>query len=310
MIKSSVLTPRLAEIGKIKIGGKGEVRQKKGKPGQTYQLPVRYGHFVVTTTERDPQTGNFKPNQEIMSGLPDKPRELKIRLLFDDIHMNLQTEFAMYHGKKKACSSNGETAFRLKKKDNVLTDEKEQLDCPNFDCKFFDEGKCKTSARLFCSVTGSTDIGGIYVFRTHSVNSVAAMLGSLLLFSKNTNGILQGLPLKLMLVKKQTEEHGEVDFVTIVLDGVELLEMRKLAVAELENRKLLGVNISEYEQTVKTDGILIDHDDPEEIEDEFYQQEPALHGSSADDVAAKLEQSEAEPEPPQETEPAKTKDRF
>ena len=60
------LSVRFAEVGKIKVGGKGETR--KSKEGKDYQLPVKYDHFVVTTTEKG-KDGNFVIDSEIMSKL-------------------------------------------------------------------------------------------------------------------------------------------------------------------------------------------------------------------------------------------------
>ena len=57
------LTPRFAEVGKIKIGGKGETR--KDKNGKDYQLPVRYDHFVVTTTEKGKTERNWRVTEKM-----------------------------------------------------------------------------------------------------------------------------------------------------------------------------------------------------------------------------------------------------
>ena len=117
------LTPRLAEVGKIKIGGKGE--ERKGKKGM-YRLPVRYDHFVITTTERlpDKQGGNFVPDLELMEKIDPKenwkdgqifgqPKEIPIIFLFDDIDMNFRTEYAYYQGAKCMCRGDGEIAERM-----------------------------------------------------------------------------------------------------------------------------------------------------------------------------------------------------
>lgn len=117
------LTPRLAEVGKIKIGGKGD--ERKGSKGM-YRLPVRYDHFVITTTERlpDKEGGNFVPDIELMEKIQPrenwadgqthaKPKEIPIIFLFDDIDMNFRTEYAYYQGAKCMCRGDGEIAERL-----------------------------------------------------------------------------------------------------------------------------------------------------------------------------------------------------
>jgi len=119
MIKNGLI-PRLAEVGKIKIGGKGETR--KSKDGKPYQLPIRFNHFVVTTTEKG-ENGNFVINHDIMKKLGNEPKEISIRLPFDDIDMNFYTSFQYYHGSKCVCRGDGEKATRLSKdnKENRTT---------------------------------------------------------------------------------------------------------------------------------------------------------------------------------------------
>ena len=48
MALRDLLVPRVAEIGKIKIGYLGEERQAKG--GGTYRQPLKLDRFLVTTT--------------------------------------------------------------------------------------------------------------------------------------------------------------------------------------------------------------------------------------------------------------------
>jgi hypothetical protein len=256
------LNPHFAEIGKIKIGGKGEERKKKDGKG-TYRLPVRFEHFVITTTEKGPD-GNFLIDHETMKELGKEPKEIPIRLPFDDIDMNFYTSFQYYHGKKCVCHGDGEHAIRI-------TDEKEnKINCDTSQCKFLRDEKCKVSGILSCHIPISMEIGGIYRFRTHSWNSVSSILAALEYFKKNTNGILQGLPLKLKFLKKATADHGNVNIVTIVIDGVEMLKMRELALGEYQNRMKLGIDMKLIENDAKEAGFKIDTDDPADIEAEYY----------------------------------------
>jgi len=263
MIKKG-LNPRLAEVGKIKIGGKGELRKKKDNSG-SYRLPIKYNHFVVTTTERDKETGNLKPNIEIMDKLGKNPKEIPIRLVFDDIDINFFTSFALYQGKKLFCSGDGETATRRQKDDTM-----KNIACDPEKCPFLKDEKCKVSGILSCMLACSPEFGGVYRFRTHSWNSVSNILASLHFISENTNGILQGLPLKLKMIKKTTEEHGDVNIVTIVLDGIELNKMRELASKEYTNRLQIGIDMKSIEKKAKESGFLIDKDSPEDVQEEYY----------------------------------------
>lgn len=289
MIKKTALNPRLAEVGKIKIGGKGEERTSGN--GKKFQLPVKYDHFVVTTTEKDPKTGNFIINTELMKKLGDSPQEIKIRLMFDDINLNFHTEFQMYSGNKRICHGDGETAtrnFQTAGKQKIPTEDGEKeitvkagdsvcIKCDPSTCPFAqpdDKGstKCKPSGILSCMIAESMDIGGVYRFRTHSWNSVSAITAAHDWVSAQTNGIMMGLPLKLKLVKKTTADHGTIQYVTLIVDG-ELMKVRQDALAEMQNRNMLGIEMRKLEQQAISVGFLNDTDLPEDIQSEFYSEE-------------------------------------
>lgn len=284
------LTPHLAEIGKIKIGGKGE--KTVSKNGKSFCLPKKFNHFVVTTTEKD-ETGNFIIDEKIMQVLGDKPTEIPIRLPFDDIDLNFYTSFQYYHSKKLICNGDGETATRINK-DGI----KKEVTCYPEKCEFLQSSRCKVSGILSCYLPSSMLVGGIYRFRTHSWNSVSGILAALNYFSKNTNGILQGLPLKLKFLKKHTEDHGSVGIVTILLDGIELQKMRSLACDEISDRKKLGIDILSIQDNARVSGFLDSTDDPADVEEEFYNpieyQDDEKKGSTSQDIADMLENAKEE----------------
>ena len=266
MIKQG-LNPRLAEVGKIKIGGKGETR--KAKSGRDYKLPVKYDHFIVTTTEKG-SDDNYIIDHEIMRQLGKEPKEIPIRLIFDDIDMNFYTSFQLYEGPKLRCKGDGERAVWYGE-----NKEEKSIKCDPVTCKFAQPNekgatKCKISGILSCMLKSSMDIGGVYRFRTHGWNSVSNILASLQFISENTGGVLMGLPLKLKMLKKSTQEHGNVNTVTIVLDGIEIVKMRELALSEYTNRKMLGINMKKIEDQALSAGFLVDKDSPIDVSEEFY----------------------------------------
>lgn len=239
MIKKG-LNARLPEIGKIKIGGKGQ--EKKTSGGKVMRLPERYDHFVITTTDRidGKKDENFVVNTDLMKILSKdgKPVEIPIRLLFDDIDMNFYTSFQAYKGSKLFCHGDGEFATQ--------TDKQEPIVCNPDNCEAHKTGACKVSGILTCQIVADKGcIGGVYRFRTHGWNSVSNIFAALQYFSDNTNGILAGLPLKLKLVKKQTQDHGTIHMATIVLDGNELQEQ---AIETYRKRKELGIEMKKLEQ--------------------------------------------------------------
>lgn len=276
------LNPRFAEIGKIKIGGKGETR--KAKDGKDYQLPVRYNHFVVTTTEKG-KDGNFVIDSGLMEKLGPEPKEIPIRLPFDSIDMNFYTSFQYYHGNKCVCRGDGEKACRI-----TSDGSEKQVDCVPVDCEFLKSEKCKVSGILSCHLPMTLQVGAVHRFRTHSWNTVSNILASLEYIKENTKGILQGLPLKLVFLKKATQEHGNVPTVTIVLDGIEMMKMRELAWQEFENRTQLGLDMKMLEDKAKQAGFLDETDDPEDVQSEFYPPTVIIDdkGVSSNDVLNKL----------------------
>lgn len=309
MIKKG-LNPRFAEVGKIKIGGKGETR--KSKTGSDYQLPIRYEHFVVTKTEKG-QDGNFVIDNEIMSKLGKEPKEIPVRLLFDDIDMNFYTSFQYYHGARLVCKGDGEKADRTGQDGST-----KQVQCDPVKCQYLNEEKCKVSGILSCMLAANLDIGGVHRFRTHSWNSVSNIMAALQYFSQNTNGILQGLPLKLKIIKKATAEHGNVNVVTLVLDGIELIKMREMALSEYKNRMELGIDMKVLESRAIEAGYTIDNDDPEDVATEFYPpriEESEPQGTGADELPDKIQVARqktaeaeiVEPESPVKTEPVSKK---
>lgn len=281
MIESG-LSNRFLEVGKIKIGGKGEKRQSKNK--KFFRLPVRYDCFVVTTTEKDDHD-NFKRDEQIHKIIGDEPKELSIRLPFDDIDMNFYTSFALYEGRKNRCRGNGIKAERTLKGGEV-----KKFDC-NQDCEFLVSAKCKPSGILSCHISMSYNVGGIYRFRTHSWNTVSAILSALKYFKDNIpGGILQGIPFKLKFLKKATAEHGNVPVVTLVADGQELEKMRALGAHEMSMRKRLGISPGHIENMAKESGYSPQgYDNPNDIQDEFYPEAEIIEpGTSQEDIDDEL----------------------
>lgn len=273
--------PMMAEVGKIKIGMKGE--EKKSQGGKKYRQPVKLDHFIVTTTDKGPD-GNFTHDTAVMEKLGASPTEIPIRLPFDDIDMNFFTQYQYYVGKKCICRGDGEKATRTNKKEEVS-----EVICNTGTCEYMKSGKCKVSGVLSAMIPYSLDMCGIYRFRTHGWNSVSGILAALTFFKENTNGVLQGLPLKLKFLKKHTEEHGSVPVVSIVLDAIEMLELRQLAIAESQNRTALGVDIKQIEMTAVQGGFMAQTDTDADIAEEHYEENmDDEKGTGADDLAENL----------------------
>lgn len=300
MIKFGI-NPTLAEVGKIKTGFKGPViKSKKGNP---FQPPKKIDHFIITTTVRDKETGNLVQDTDLMKKLPadsnGEIKEIKIRLPFDSIDKNFFTQYQAYESRKCFCRGDGEKASR-KDKDGKVTD----IVCNPEKCEFFQKGKCKVSGILSAFIPESGVFGGVYKLRTHSYNAVASILGALQYISENAGGILQGIPLKLVLLKKTTEEHGDVIYPTVVLDLTEMQGLRTIAIAEKENRKAIGFNMKETEEEAVKSGFFKETDTEEDIAEEFYPEEqkdePPKKSCSADELKDIVNQAAQNDQPEEE----------
>ena len=305
------LNKRLVEVGKIKIGGHGDLRKGKGnKPD--YRLPVKFDHFKVTGMDKD-GNDNFIPDPEITKLLGDKPKALDILLLSDNIDNNFMTSYAMYKGKKCACRGDGEIATRRYTVDQKTKKELDkpvykEIECNTETCPFFNAEKplCKPNGILTCMLPQTNKVGGVHKFRTTSWNSVINITSSLEAIKLITGGVLFGIPLKMELIEKQTEDHGKVKVVNIVYAG----SMQKLQIESGRQKQLRidgSVSMIEQDKIIKTSGIMEDHDNPAEVEDEYYTEpepEPERKivpkkkkGTSSKDLGDKLDNKETGSEP-------------
>jgi hypothetical protein len=193
MIKN--LLPGLPERGKIKIGVKGKAVQSR--KGTTFQPPEKLDHFVVTTLERGPD-GNFVRDPAIHGMIGDTPRRIPITLLYNDIDLNFQSRYACYQGRRLWCAGDGEAAIRqLPNGPQTVSCTCERID---FDYKGSD--KCKFNGTLSVMIRGAGGLGGVWKFRTTSVNTVRNLTGSLQLIKAASGGVLAGLDLDLVLTPK------------------------------------------------------------------------------------------------------------
>lgn len=267
MIKN--LIPRLAEVGKIKCGIKGEMR--KSQYGKEFMLPKKLDHFIITTLERD-QGGHLLLDNALMERLKngkEKITEIPIRLLYDDIDLNFQTRYALYSGNKCVCSGDGETAESI---------EKGSIPCP---CnrqppEYAGNDKCKINGTLVCLIEGAEKIGGCYKFRTTSYNSVTNILSSLIFIKTITYGKLAWIPLVLTLAAKSTTIPGKQQNTTVYCASIEfrggISNLQQLGLDISKQQIEYKLNMDHIEDNAKKQ-LLITQEDPIEAQDfqeEFY----------------------------------------
>ncbi len=197
------LMPGLMEVGKIKIGIKGDM--VKSKDGNEFRLPQKIDHFRIVKNERD-ENDDYILDDQIIEIIKDNPAAvynkemniigIPIRLLYNEIDLVFPTQYVSYVNGKLSCSGNG-----IK---GVTRDGREVVcPCKRLDGAYTGKDKCKISGTLSCIIEGS-NVGGCYKFRTTSINSARYILSSLMLIKAATGGLLSFIPLRLVINPKKT----------------------------------------------------------------------------------------------------------
>jgi hypothetical protein len=184
MISDTLIPAALAEVGKIKIGGKGA--EKKGSSGKTFRMPVKHDHFTVTTRVRG-EDDNFERDEQVHDRIGETPTKLNVRLPFDEPDENFQSQMQQYKGRDLIWRCDGETAENVKSGETGQCQRGGENGC-----------NCKPYGRLRVILEDAPMFGGVYVFRTTSWESIRNIQSALaILYSQF--GALAGLPLTLEL---------------------------------------------------------------------------------------------------------------
>ncbi len=236
MVLDRFFQPRLAELGKIKCGGK-EAKIRTTQSGQTWRAPEKHDYFTITTLHRNGQ-GDLIPDDALMAellkefGSPDKRlRQLPIRVLSNNPDDIMQAAYVWYEGKKVAARSDGETVtwYKDAKTQRVLPEPKAEPWKPEM-LELTRPGKkptdtpiklFKTHTTFNCSIASKeAKFGGVYKFRTTSVITANQLYSTLVASKALAGGVLMGMPL--WLVIRPIEVHpGEVT-TTVYVVHVEL----------------------------------------------------------------------------------------
>ena len=233
------LTPRLAEIGKIKIGSLSD-KMVKGR-----RLPKKLDHFVVTSILRD-ENGDLLIDEEMTKKIGDSCQELSIYLCYDSPQLNFSTFFAHFTQSRLQCMGNGITASRT-----TESGDKKEITCNPKTCESYLNKQCKPYGRLSVILADSSRVGGCYVFRTTSWNSLRNILTSMSFIKTITGGILAGIKLKMTLIPMQVQPRDMGRTVKIYTVNIEYggswEELKDVAAKEMQRRVQLGTNMKQIE---------------------------------------------------------------
>jgi len=287
------LLPSLLEIGKIKIGRKGQTKKSAG--GTEFKLPEKLDYFLITTLDRDKE-GNFIKDKEIHKSLGEKPTSIPIMLLFNSIEGNFQSRYARYDGTTCVCAGDGEKA--------ITSDEKEiECPCEKADPKYDGKDKCKMNGTLSCMIRDVNRFGSCWKFRTTGFNSIQNLYSSLLLIMTMTGGQLAGIDLNLILVPKMAVNPTTGKPVKIYVAGIEFAgSMQNLIKTAHEFKQLQSGEQQLLEAEIPN---LIDDDlDEQDHIEEFYPEQAEGFKETVDtETGEVIEESEGEVEVVEKPEP-------
>lgn len=229
MIKGLAITP--PAIGRISIG---KVVEKQGK-----RLPEKDDEFSITTQIQTREGWVHHPLDESLRKAPGaKLRAIPIRLLFDEVDLNLRANYTLFDRSsgRQVCVGSGETCKR------VTASGIESLPCPApYACEF-GQGICKPYGRLNVRI-GDEDELGTFVFRTTGFNSIRTLMARLTYFFALSGGMLSCLPLELRLRGKSTTQSHRTPIYYVDLttrSGATLADALAEAKAERERRREAG----------------------------------------------------------------------
>lgn len=310
LISRSFLEPRVQEIGKIKIGGRG----KKQKGGKGYQ-PEKYDHFKVVTLDRAGGDGAFILDDEIHGAVGEKPRELDGVLMFPEIWQNLQTSMVQYDGRTLAVRCDGE--------EMMDTETGEVSPCQR---QVAGQCDCKPYGRLSVQLLASPTTEGYYTFRTTSwetVNNLQSALESIY----ERFGTLFQAPIKLKMYQSEdvyTDAKGQTMRgrswkVHLLLNmswqaaALKMVEAKELLDTTREKLMLRGETVVEQldaqdkEEAAEIAGEFFP--DEEEASDENVQEgEYTIEGEGDDEPDEEIEEPTPEEVPQEETPPEEEAD--
>jgi len=287
MLKS--IRPRIVELGKIKIGKK-EDKVRKTQGGREWRAPEKLDHFLITTLQRTDK-GDLVEDRGLMDQLlrmqpggGEKLREIPVELLSDEIDDVLVASHCYYGSKKIWGTCDEETCTWFVDSQGNALKEPVKKPCNGEHAVKPEQGKpgWKTHATLNCIINAgpSSTVGGVYRFRTTSRITLEQLYGGLVHIQQLTRGVLQGLPLRLVVRPMQVnpEVNGKTQTTTVYVVHVELRgqdlaaiqhHAAQLTQVRVANAKQIEAARAEYRLMLRAPGESESPEEQEEVAEEF-----------------------------------------
>lgn len=248
-ISDNVLTPRQAELGKIKIGRRADKQHTAKGSGRAYAPPQKLEtkdgpYFLITKTIRDQHgSENFIVDTALMQTLaPFKDKDGMLRRIpfmldSDDIEESFPSGLGFYRKGKLWCANNVGQGIATR----FDGDKPRKVECT---CEWLGaEGdeKCKPGGTLWCTILAGRDtvIGMRHAFRTHGWNSIRAIRGGLLAIKKIVGticGVKMWLVVQHHLTKRRDGKWQRVPLVSVMIEADDIPAAQAHAIAAAQRR--------------------------------------------------------------------------
>jgi hypothetical protein len=161
---------RLPEIGRVKLGQKGE--EKTSKQGKKYQQPEKLDHFRIVRLGRG-SDNNFEIDTKAHDIYGAKPKCLQVRPISGRLEENIQAGFNLYsQAGIRLCFGDGQIGNQV----DANTGEVTTKTCP---CAEYDENRCKKYAKTSFFLDKVGGLGGVHTMTIRGRITVPALVGSL-----------------------------------------------------------------------------------------------------------------------------------
>lgn len=194
---------RLPEIGRVKLGQKGE--EKISTQGNKFQAPEKLDHFRIVTLGRGADN-NLEIDTKAHEVYGEKPKRLVVRPISGKLEENIQAGYALYskHG-VRLCFGDGQTGNRI----DIKTGEITAKVCP---CNEYEENRCKKYAKASFFLDKVGGLGGVHTMTIKGKITVPCLIGSLKYLTEicdQAGGSISGIALELRLNEVMTK-YGKV----------------------------------------------------------------------------------------------------
>lgn len=239
---------RLPEIGRVKLGQKGEEKIGK-KSGKKYREPEKLDYFKIVKLERG-SDNNFEIDTRAHEIYGDKPKCLQVRPISGRLEENIQAGFNLYStAGVRLCFGDGQTGNQI----DAQTGEVITRQCP---CAEYEALRCKKYAKTSFFLDKVGGLGGVHTMTIRGRITVPALVGSLKYLSsvcEDAEKSIAGVGLELRLNEVMTK-YGKVYSPYFIFTGTRE-ELLDLAVNAASSKfRVLADEDEEADDTEDTEG--------------------------------------------------------